>query len=164
MAKVAKTIERKQISDPAGYVPPGKLLDRIIKRQTTAAGQSTVTMSAEAFTKLLAAALSGGFSETAYLDQHQDVKRKVEDKSVASGLSHFVTHGYFEGRSGFNIDVDAAWYLKTYPDVARAIKDEQVSDAKDHFMLFGYAEGRNPGPAFQRATAEWHQLAHDEQQ
>lgn len=163
MAKTAKPSERKQITDPTGYMPPGKLLNRIIERQTTPSGMPTVTMSAEAFNKLLTAALSAGFSETAYLEQHQDVKRKVDDKSVASGLTHFVTHGFFEGRSGFEIEVDTAWYLKTYPDVAQAIKDKQVSDARDHFMLFGYAEGRNPGPAFQRATAEWNQLARDEQ-
>lgn len=161
MAKATKTNDGKHTTDPAGYVPPGTLLNRIIERHTTTEGKSTVTMSAEAFNKLLAAALSAGFSETAYLDQHQDVKRKVEDKSVASGLTHFVTHGFFEGRGGFNIEVDAAWYLKTYPDVAQAIKDRQVSDAKDHFMLFGYAEGRNPGPAFQRVTAEWQELVRD---
>ncbi len=164
MAKLEKTTDHRQTKDPAGYVPSARVLNNVIKRETNAAGKPTVTMSADAFHKLLAAALNPGFNEKSYLDQHPDVKRRVEDNAVPSGLSHFVTHGFYEGRSGFDIAVDAKWYLATYPDVARAIKDKQVIDAKDHFMLFGYAEGRNPGPAFQRIVAEWNQLARAEQE
>ena len=92
------------------------------------------------------------------------VRRKVEKDAIRSGLSHFVTHGFFEGRGGFDIAVDSKWYLATYPDVASAIKDKQVIDAKDHFMLFGCGEGRNPGPAFQRAVGEWNLLARADQE
>lgn len=111
-----------------------------------------------------AAALSSGFGERTYLDHHPGVRRKVEEDAIPSGLSHFVTHGFFEGRGGFDIAVDSKWYLATYPDVASAIKDKQVIDAKDHFMLFGCGEGRNPGPAFQRAVGEWNLLARADQE
>ncbi len=163
MAKTAKTTDQKQVGDPAAYVPPARVLNKIIKRETNAAGNAIVSMPVEAFNKLLAAALSSGFSETAYLEHHPDVRRKVEEDAIPSGLSHFVSHGFFEGRGGFDIAVDANWYVATYPDVARAIKDKQVIDAKDHFLMFGFAEGRNPSPAFQRTVGEWNQLARAEQ-
>ena len=164
MAKTEKSNDRKQVSDPAGYVPPARVLNKIVKRETNAAGKEVVTMPAEAFNKLLAAALSSGFSEKNYLDHHPNVRRKVEEDAIPSGLSHFVTHGFFEGRGGFELAVDSKWCKAAYPNVARAIKDKQVIDAKDHFMLFGYAEGRNPGPAFQRIVGEWNLLARADQE
>ena len=116
MAKTEKSNDRKQVSDPAGYVPPARVLNKIVKRETNAAGKEVVT------------------------------------------------HGFFEGRGGFELAVDSKWCKVAYPNVARAIKDKQVIDAKDHFMLFGYAEGRNPGPAFQRAVGEWNLLARADQE
>jgi hypothetical protein len=155
--------EQKQVSDPTGYVPPARVLKRIIKRETDAAGKEIVSMPAEAFNKLLAAALSAGFDEESYLDRHPDVRRKVAEEAIPSGLSHFATYGYFEDRSGFDLAVDAKWYQTAYPDVASAIKNQQITDARGHFMLFGYAEGRNPGPAFQRIVGEWNRIARSEQ-
>ena len=150
---------RKEISDPEAYIPPSETLNSVITRTKSTAGQPIVSMPEAAFAKLLAAALSAGFDEKAYLDLHQDVKRGVENATIPSGLKHFAAHGYFEGRGGLRFAVDADWYLSTYPDVAQAIANEQVIDAQDHFMLFGYAEGRIPSAAFQKSIAEWNALA-----
>ena len=158
-SSTSTTIARKEISDPEAYVPASGVLNRIITRQTNSAGRPVVTMPEVAFSKLLAAALSAGFDEKAYLDLHQDVKQGVENATIPSGLKHFAAHGYFEGRGGLRFAVDADWYLSTYPDVAQAIANEQVIDAQDHFMLFGYAEGRIPSAAFQKSIAEWNALA-----
>lgn len=155
----SSTIARNEISDPQGYIPPSGILNRVITRKKNSAGRSVVTMSEEAFLKLLAVALSTGFDEETYLDLHRDVKQGVENETIPSGLKHFAVHGFFEGRRGLRFAVDAEWYLKTYPDVAEAIANEQVIDAQDHFMLFGYAEGRIPSEAFQQSIADWQALA-----
>ena len=155
---------RKEISDPEAYIPPSETLNSVITRTKSTAGQPIVSMPEAAFAKLLAAALSAGFDEKAYLDQYQDVKQGVENQTIPSGLKHFTAHGFFEGRRGLRIAVDSDWYLSIYPDVAQAIANEQVIDAQDHFMLFGYAEGRIPNKAFQQSIADWNALAQIAQQ
>ena len=151
--------EQCKVTDPAGYVPPPRLLETIIKRSSDANGNARVDMPAEAFTKLLEAALTAGFDETAYLERHRDIKAGVASGAIPSGLRHFAAHGYFEGRETFKCPVDAEWYLSTYPDVVQAIKSGQVRDAAHHFELFGYAEARVPSQRFQAVIGEWQNLA-----
>lgn len=149
----------REVTDPASYVPPPRLLETIIKRSSDANGNARVDMPAEAFTKLLEAALTAGFDETAYLERHRDIKAGVASGAIPSGLRHFAAHGYFEGRETFKCPVDAEWYLSTYPDVEQAIKSGQVRDAAHHFELFGYAEGRVPSQPFQAVVGEWQTIA-----
>ncbi|MCZ2340393.1 MAG: glycosyltransferase family 4 protein [Bacteroidales bacterium] len=73
------------------------------------------------------------FDSAWYLNQYPDV--------AASGhhpLSHFLEHGWKEGRDpgpGFH----ATWYLHQYPDVAAAGVNPLV-----HYLVMGQAEGRLP--------------------
>ena len=158
-SKSVTSAQPRKVTDPAGYIPPPRVLETIIKRGKDANGNPRVEMPAEAFTKLLEAALNAGFDERAYLEHHRDIKAGVEAGFISSGLRHFATHGYFESREPFNCEVDPEWYLKTYPDVAQAIKSGQVRDAADHFELFGYAEGRVPSERFQASVGEWQNIA-----
>lgn len=143
----------------AGYVPPPRILELSITRGTGANGKPMVTMPQEAFTRLLEAAMSGSFDEAAYVDRQQDIRAGVVAGEIPSGLRHFASHGFFEGRSTLSYPVDADWYLATYPDVQKAIQSGQVRDAEHHFEVFGYSEGRVPNPEYQAIVGEWHALA-----
>lgn len=148
--------------EPENYVPPPRLLHRIVRHGVDSAGTPQVSMPLDAFHKLLAAALAPGFSETQYLDANKDVKAGVESGAIASGLAHFAAHGFFEGRGQPSMRVDPEWYLATYPDVQRAIDAGEVHDATHHFEAFGYAEGRVPNRRFQEAIGAWHLLVRRE--
>jgi hypothetical protein len=147
------------VTEPANYVPPPRLLASIIRKTTDALGNPIVELPAEAFAKLLESALSAGFNEASYLARHHDIDAGVAAGAIPSGLRHFASHGFLEGRAPLNCAVDAEWYLRTYPDVETAVKAGDVTDAADHFELFGYAEGRVPAPVFQQTVADWQRLA-----
>ena len=146
-------------ADAGSYVPPPRLLQSLITRGTDASGNSIVSMPADAFTKLLEAALNPGFDEGDYLTRNSDIREGVEAGVIPSGLRHFASYGFFEGRAPLNCVFDSDWYVATYPDVERAIESGQVRDAAHHFELFGYAEGRVPSSTFQATVGEWHRLA-----
>ncbi|WP_373502985.1 hypothetical protein [Aestuariivirga sp.] len=146
-------------TDAGSYVPPPQLLQSLITRGTDAQGNPIVSMPADAFTKLLEAALNPGFDEVSYLTSNSDIRAGVDSGSIPSGLRHFAAYGFFEGRAPLNCDFDSDWYIATYPDVERAIKSGQVRDAAHHFEVFGYAEGRVPSSSFQATVGEWHRLA-----
>ncbi len=154
-----KPAAHNTVVDPANYVPPPRLLASIIRKSTDALGNPIVEVPAEAFAKLLEAALAAGFNEATYLARHHDVDAGVASGAIPSGLRHFASHGFLEGRAPLSCAVDAGWYLQTYPDVEAAVAAGDVSDAADHFELFGYAEGRVPAPVFQQTVADWHRLA-----
>ena len=158
-SKSKSAAARRTVTDPADYVPPPGLMESIIRRGKDAKGKPRVDMPGDAFTKLLEAALNAGFDEQAYLERHRDIKTGVEAGAIPSGLRHYATYGYFEGREPFNCTVDPEWYLNTYPDVEQAIKSGQVRDAAHHFELFGYAEGRVPSQPFQAVVGEWQTIA-----
>lgn len=151
--------ENRTHIEPESYVPPPRLLDRIVRRGADDAGQTQVTMPLQAFHKLLEAALAPGFDEALYLDTNEDVKAGVGSGVIASGLAHYAAHGFFEGRGQPPIAVDAVWYLATYPDVQLAIDAGEVQDAAHHFEAFGYREGRVPSARFQQVVGAWQALA-----
>lgn len=143
---------------PAYYLPPHTLMKRLIRRGRAPGGEETVTMSAKTFNKLVEAAAAPLFDEAAYLERHEDIRSAVRAGRLHSGLDHFVTDGYLEGRPAFRYEVDEEWYIQTYPDVAEAIASGKVRDAAHHFEAFGFAEGRVPKKTFQRTVAEWREL------
>lgn len=76
---------------------------------------------------------SGLFDAAWYLSRYPDVAQAGED-----GLTHFLNHGSFEGRSpGPNFD--AIGYLARYPDVVNEGIEPWL-----HYVRHGKAEGRSP--------------------
>lgn len=142
----------------AHYLPPHTLMKRLIRRSRTPGGEETVTMSAKTFNKLVEAAAAMIFDEAAYLDRYVDIRDAVRAGRLHSGLDHFVSDGYLEGRPALRYAVDEEWYIQTYPDVAEAIKSGKVRDAAHHFEAFGFAEARVPNKSYQRTIAEWREL------
>lgn len=147
-----------QPADAAVYLPPATIMKKLIRRQKGSDGKETVTMSIQTFHKLMEAALTGIFDEKSYLEKFADIRTAVKARIIPTGLRHFVTDGYFEGRAPLKYEVDEAWYLKTYPDVALAIKSGKVNNGAHHFEVFGFAEGRVPNKDYQRIVAEWREL------
>lgn len=91
------------------------------------------------------------FDEAAYLQQYADVTAAVQAGSLDSGYSHFITHGWLEGRNPSSVYNEAA-YLDQYPDVAQAVAVGSLASGIEHFARFGHIEGRNPGPDFDQTT------------
>jgi len=85
-------------------------------------------------------------NEDWYLRRYPDIGEAIAAGTFASGRQHFISHGYFEGRVPFPIQVDPDWYLAQYPEVAKAIASGIVESAQKHFEEHGYREGRAPFP------------------
>ncbi|MCT7969930.1 transporter substrate-binding domain-containing protein [Laspinema sp. D1] len=81
------------------------------------------------------------FDENAYLQQNSDVARAVTNGSFNSGLHHWTTFGFKEGRTP-QIAFSENFYRDYYPDVANAITNGGFSSGLEHYAQFGAAEGR----------------------
>ncbi|MCT7978960.1 transporter substrate-binding domain-containing protein [Laspinema olomoucense] len=81
------------------------------------------------------------FNENAYLQQNADVARAVTNGSFTSGLHHWTTFGFKEGRTP-QIAFSENFYRDYYPDVANAITNGGFSSGLEHYARFGAAEGR----------------------
>lgn len=104
----------------------------------------------------LAASTLGDSNERNYLIRNKDVAVAVATGAQASGLQHYLTTGYAEGRGDYG-GIKAASltdpalgslelaYLQQNPDVARAVAGGQFSSGLAHFLTVGGAEGRHYG-------------------
>ena len=81
-----------------------------------------------------------------YRAQYPDVASAIDDGAYASATSHFVDHGYLEGRRPFPVKIDEAYYLAANQDVRDGIADGTIPSAQEHFDRHGYEEGRSPAP------------------
>lgn len=81
------------------------------------------------------------FNESTYLNQNADVARAVANGSFNSGLHHWVTFGFSEGRTP-EIAFSENFYRDYHPDVATAITNGGFSSGLEHYAQFGAAEGR----------------------
>ncbi|MCT7975721.1 transporter substrate-binding domain-containing protein [Laspinema olomoucense] len=81
------------------------------------------------------------FNENAYLQQNSDVARAVTNGSFTSGLHHWTTFGFKEGRTP-QVAFSENFYRDYYPDVANAITNGGFSSGLEHYARFGAAEGR----------------------
>lgn len=115
-------------------------------------GQARVPV---AFLKFLITGLLEGrpFDEVYYAAANPDVAAAVERGDTPSLHWHYVNVGYFEGRRGHQLSVDADWYLRNYPDIARAFARGQIDDLTQHLNETGRFEGRT-GSARQQAQLE----------
>jgi hypothetical protein len=85
--------------------------------------------------------------EAWYREQYPDVATAIDGGAYPSATSHFVDHGYLEGRRPFPVKVDEAFYLATYEDVRDGIAGGTIVSVQDHYDRHGYEEGRLPCPA-----------------
>lgn len=82
------------------------------------------------------------FNETYYLAQNPDVAAAISANLIADAETHFVQHGYSEGRDP-NPYFDISYYLQQNTDVATAGINPLA-----HYNTFGEDEGRGPNAIF----------------
>ena len=80
------------------------------------------------------------FDRSFYLDKNKDVR-----ESGADPLSHFMEHGWREGRSPHPL-FDAAFYLTHHPGLLESGPNSLV-----HYLRAGATSGSNPHPLFDTA-------------
>lgn len=116
----------------------------LVQRVTIAGklAEDNVAVLKSLFGRALKLAMGDAFSEAWYLDTYPDVKKAVKDRTVSSGLAHYIESGIYEGRYPFPVDIDEDHYLDAHPDVSEAIDGGFFPSAQAHFLEVGYAEGR----------------------
>lgn len=94
------------------------------------------------------------FDEAAYRAANPDVDAAIKSGLVESGWTHYVTTGYYEGRSPEAYYVDPKYYRRTYPDIALAERRGQITP-EEHYAKTGRVEGRYPSQAYARLMLLW---------
>lgn len=82
------------------------------------------------------------FYEETYLLRNPDVAEAVANGLFNSGLQHWATFGFAEGRRPQDINFEEDFYLSYHPDVAAAVANGSVSNGLEHYAAFGWSEGR----------------------
>jgi hypothetical protein len=91
------------------------------------------------------------FSESHYLAANADVRLAIADGVFDSGLEHFLSYGWREGRAVVMRPVPD-WpedrYVSSHADVQAAIASGVVESGLEHFVRYGQFESRllNPWP------------------
>ncbi len=101
------------------------------------------------------------FSEEFYLQNYPDIAEAHAAGDLTDLRQHFVEHGYFEGRIGAPIEVDAAYYTRLYQDVGQAVLRGEVKSVAQHFRQSGYAEGRIPRATLEPVVERWLSVLRD---
>jgi hypothetical protein len=104
---------------------------------------------------LRGALVSVPFHEERYLHLNPDVATAVFRGEIRSGLEHFVTNGYFEGRQGGGEDFAETWYLEANTDVALAVGAGTFASAYEHYIEAGMFELRGPNPRAEDELVAW---------
>lgn len=95
------------------------------------------------------------FEDQDYLRKNPDVAAALRRGEWASGREHFLSSGYFEGRSGAGLDVAESWYVRANPDVARALQNKEWTSGDAHYHNRGMYEWRSPNKKAQADVAIW---------
>ncbi len=122
-------------------IPPLRALAPTVKMTT-----SSIQMSKNDFTHLVATLVETRVDEAWYLKTYPDVAEAIRNRQVKSARAHYISSGYFENRLPEDPKLDEAWYLRTNPDVAKAVAAGERKSALQHYLDGGYAEGRVPHP------------------
>lgn len=142
------------------YVPPFAMIGRALRIEAAdlAAGK-TVAISAQLFKYLLGLAISQSFFDQRwYLETYPDVEAAINEGGVGSAFEHYLTAGYYEGRSPGPCQVDQAWYERYYGDVAEALREGLIVDSAEHFHNNGYFEGRAATADQLAGIAQWRRV------
>jgi hypothetical protein len=126
------------------YVPPFSFFGRALKLTPEDLNTNkNVEIPVELFKFFIATIVSQGFfDERWYLETNPDVQRAIDEHEIDSGLEHYLSTGYYEGRQPGRFPVDVNWYIEYYPDLKQALEDKTILDPVDHFSHSGYFEGR----------------------
>ena len=84
------------------------------------------------------------FDEAYYLQSYLDVRSSVELYGLPSGLTHFVSNGFDEGRRAF--EIDERWYFANYLIAAIEVGQGDYRNAADHYAAIGALRGYRPLP------------------
>ena len=98
------------------------------------------------------------FDENFYAATYPDLAQAKQSGSIADLRTHFLEHGYLEGRLGAKPEIDEKFYREMYPDVAIGISRGEMHSAADHYVRAGAAEGRFANPAQMRACRQWQEI------
>jgi hypothetical protein len=135
------------------YFPPAQLLQAHSKYDPA---QQTLTLPKRVISKLLFDLFSAyGFNESDYRSRYDDVDKAIQNGEVKSGLHHFCSSGFFEGRIANMFTFDESYYLHRNPDVWKAVQRGDLTSAYDHFVSTGINEGRVPNNRMDVVLSEW---------
>ena len=121
--------------------------------------EQTLTLPKRAMSRLLFDLYRAyGFDEQDYLGRYEDVRNAVRRGELESGLQHYCTSGFFEGRLA-NLQVfDQDYYVRRNADVWKALEKGELAGAYEHFVTTGVNEGRAPNQQADVLIAEWREL------
>lgn len=150
------TLLKKAAASEGGYyVPPFETIAAALHLKEGKLGDGEVTISADLLRFLLRGWLvNQKFDEAAYRRANPDVDQAIAAGALEDGWSHYVSNGYFEGRSPGAYYVDAKFYRRAYPDVALAERRGQLT-VQEHFSRTGLVEGRVGSEAHARMMQLW---------
>ncbi|WP_324132785.1 hypothetical protein [Bosea sp. (in: a-proteobacteria)] len=150
-----KLMKNAEASTEGSYIPPfSDILDAlgISKEEYIKNG---VMIPAKVLNFLIAHVLIGvKFDEASYLRQNPDVALGVRAGSVESGWGHFISTGYFEGRSTGTTPLDENFYRRRYPDVASAER-RGLTKIAEHYAQTGIIENRAPNEFHEKLATLW---------
>jgi hypothetical protein len=153
------SVTRSHSEKPAHYtyVPPFKLLRKALHiEKDDLENGGDISIPASLFKELMAHYLKDSFfDERLYLETNPDVDHAIRIGNIRDALDHYISTGYYEGRSPGLCPVDREWYERHYPDVYRAIKNGLLVDSAEHFHQTGYEEGRAPSADLEPAAETW---------
>lgn len=129
------------------FVPPYSLImQHVIAMSDQDAGADQVVIPRKLLNFLLRCLLDHtDFDEEQYRDCNPDVSDAIRQQAITSGREHFLTVGYFEGRTG-GTSVLETWYLARNPDIAAAKQAGKVPSGEVQYRLAGAQEWREPNP------------------
>lgn len=148
--KKGQTMTEIQVDAGSGasmFVPPYSLImQRLTASQDGEAGADDLIIPRKLLDFLLRCLLDHtDFDEEQYRECNPDVCAAIREKTLASGRAHFLSAGYFEGRTG-GTSVLETWYLARNPDVAAAKQAGKVPSGRVQYRLAGAQEWREPNP------------------
>lgn len=141
----------------AMYVPPFKLIkDSLNLNESEIMTNKNIEIPTALFKFLMSLLISSStFDERWYFETYPDVKAAVSQGDVASALDHYISAGYYEGRSPGPAAVNREFYLENYADVAEGVRDGRIVDISEHFNQNGYFEGRVSVPEHLAELRQW---------
>ncbi len=142
------------------YVPPFKLIqDALHIGKDDIDADGNISIPAPVFKALMEHLLKKGFfDERWYVESNPDVDSAIKNGKITDALDHYISAGYYEGRSPGLCSVDREWYERFYSDVGLAIKSGRLVDSAEHFHQAGYHEGRAPSADQLSAAETWNKL------
>ena len=145
----------------SGFFPSFAQLSSLLKvKVETLDSKRKVAVAGDVLKELISRALlTVAFDEKWYLSNYPDLRQAWENGDIKDLREHFVTTGYFEGRSPNAPSFDEKWYLKAYPDIREAVAKGKIDSAEEHYRQNGQMEWRAPNADLEKEVLNWSRLA-----